>query len=147
MARPDMSEATDTKTLIKQLNLALPLLARDALACAMAAGAMPGIEGVALGRLLGEIAAAELTDVERVAARIASLGGSPSVQLSKIDPPKGAVATLKSLAAMQREANDAVVAAIPADADDAEGEATEHLLEHIVARKRDVIEMLERASR
>jgi hypothetical protein len=48
---------------------------------------------------------------------------------------------------MQREANDAVVAAIPADDDDMEGEATEHLLEHIVARKRDVIELLERAQR
>jgi hypothetical protein len=147
MARPQMSQGTDTKTLIKQLNLALPLLARDALAGAMAAGAMPGIQGVALGRLLGEIAAAELTDVERVAARIVSLGGSPSVELSTIDPPKGAGANIKWLAAMQREANDAVVAAIPADADDAEGEATEHLLEHIVARKRDAIEMLERATR
>jgi hypothetical protein len=142
-----MGEATDTKTLIKQLNLALPLVARDAVACAMGAGAMPGIEGVALARLLGEIAAADLTDVQRLAGRIAALGGSPSVKLSEIDPPKDAGATLKWLAAMQREANDAVVAAIPADADDAEGEATEHLLEHIVARKRDAIEMLERASR
>jgi hypothetical protein len=48
---------------------------------------------------------------------------------------------------MHREALDAVVDAIPAGADDAEGEATEHLLEHIVARKRDVIELLERAQR
>jgi hypothetical protein len=32
------------------------------------------------------------------------------------------------LVEMQRDAADAVVAAIPADADDTEGEATEHLL-------------------
>ena len=67
--------------------------------------------------------------------------------LKKLQPPKKSKALLEWLIAMQREANDAVVAAIPADADDAEGEATEHLLEHVVARKRDVIELLERATR
>ncbi len=145
--RTRMGKSTDTKALTRDLNRALPLLARDAVATAMAAGAMPGIEGVAMARLLGEVAGAELTDVQRLAARIASLGGSASVQPPKVDLPKGADATLKRLAAMQREANDAVVAAIPADADDTEGEATEHLLEHIAARKRDVVEMLERATR
>jgi hypothetical protein len=145
--RAVMGKSTDTKALIRDLNRALPLLVRDAVATAIAAGAMPGIEGVALQRLLGEVASAELTDVERVAARLASLGGSPSTQPGKVDLPKGAGAILKRLAAMQRESNDAVVAAIPADAGDAEGEATEHLLEHIVSRKRDVIEMLERATR
>jgi bacterioferritin (cytochrome b1) len=142
-----MGKATDTKSLIKDLGRALPLLARDAVACAMAAGAMPGIEGVALGPRLRQVAADEVADVERLAARISSLGGAPSAQVGKSDLPKSAAATFKWLAGMQREAIDAVVAAIPADADDAEGEATEHLLEHIVARKRDVIEMLERASR
>jgi hypothetical protein len=82
-----------------------------------------------------------------MAARMASLGGSPSVTLKKLAPPAKAQATLAWLADMQREANDAVVNAIPADADDAEGEATEHLLEHIVSRKRDAIELLERAQR
>jgi bacterioferritin (cytochrome b1) len=142
-----MGTATNTKALVRDLNRALPLLARDALASSIAAGAVPGVDGIALGRQLTEIAAAELADVERMAARIASLGGSPSVQVGKLDLPKSAPATIKRLAALQRESNDAVVAAIPADADDAEGEATEHLLEHIVARKRDVIELLERATR
>ena len=67
--------------------------------------------------------------------------------LKKPDPPPKAKAMLEWLVAMQREGIDAVVRAIPADADDAEGEATEHLLEHIVARKRDAIELLERALR
>ena len=37
--------------------------------------------------------------------------------------------------------------AIPAKADDVEGEATEHLLEHMVAHKRDAVEIFERALR
>ena len=142
-----MGEQTDPKVLSADLAKAVQLLARDAVASAMAAGAMPGTEGVALAERLGEIAAAELADVERIAARIASLGGSTSLTLRKLDPPSKAKATLEWLLTMQREGIDAVVHAIPADADDAEGEATEHLLEHIVARKRDVIELLDRALR
>ena len=142
-----MGEPTDTETLIRDLSKALPLLVRDATAAAVAAGTIPGPEGVALAQRLREIAASELEDLEHLAARIASLGGSPSVTMKKLEPPESAGGTLEWLAAMQREANDAVVGAIPADADDAEGEATEHLLEHIVARKRDVIELLERALR
>ncbi len=142
-----MGEPTDAKTLTTELLNAVQLLARDAVASAMAAGTMPGTDGLTLAARLGEIAAAELADVERVAARIVSLGGSPSVTVKKLDPPQEAGATLEWLVAMQREANDAVVEAIPADADDSEGEATEHLLEHIVARKRGVIELLERALR
>ncbi len=142
-----MGEQTDPKKLSADLMQALNLLVRDAVAMAFAAGTMPGTDGVALSPRLREMAAAELEDVERVAARIVSLGGTPSVTVDKLDPPAEAPATLERLVAMQREANDAVVKAIPADADDAEGEATEHLLEHIVARKRDGIELLERALR
>jgi len=142
-----VGEPTDPKILTKDLMKALQLLARDAVASGLAAGTLPGTDGIALAPRLAEIAADELQDVERVAARIASLGGSPSVTVRKLEPPQKAGAALKWMADMQREANDAVVAAIPADADDAEGEATEHLLEHIVARKRDVIELLDRALR
>ena len=142
-----MGEKTDPNTLTADLTEALQLLARDAVASALAAGTVPGTQGLAIGHRLTEIAAAELADVERVAARIASLGGSPSVTLKKLDPPQEADAALEWLAAMQRESNDAVVAAIPADADDAEGEASEHLLEHVVARKREVVELLDRALR
>jgi hypothetical protein len=142
-----MGEPTDPKVLAADLLTALQLLARDAVASAIAAGTAPGAVGVTLAPWLAETAAAELADVQRVAARILSLGGSPSVTVKKLEPPDERDATLRWLAAMQREANDAVVEAIPADADDAEGEATEHLLEHIVARKREVIELLERAVR
>lgn len=142
-----MGEQTDAKALIADLNKALPLLARDALAAAVAAGTLPGPEGVTLSTHLRQIAGDELRDVERLAARIASLGGSPALKIAQIKQAEKWRATIGLLATMQREALDAVVAAIPADADDAEGEASEHLLEHVVARKRDAIELLERALR
>ncbi len=142
-----MGEKTDTSALIGDLNKALPLLARDAVAAANAAGTIPGPEGVALSGHLRQTAMDEIRDVERLAARVATLGGSAALKFGPIKSTVGWRATVKSLVAMQREALDAVVAAIPADADDAEGEASEHLLEHVIARKRDAIELLERALR
>jgi bacterioferritin (cytochrome b1) len=142
-----MGEQTDTTTLIKNLNAALPLLARDALAAATAAGTLPGPEGLALAGHLRSIAADELRDVEDLAARVAALGGTANVTVAKLQHPKAWRKAAESLLAMQRDALDAVVEAIPAGADDAEGEATEHLLEHVVARKREAIQLLERVLR
>ena len=142
-----MGEKTDASKLSDALNRALPLLARDAVAAAVAAGTMPGPEGVALSAWLRQVAADETRDLERLAARIASLGGTATMKMGPIKTQGTWRAMVKSLVAMQRESLDAVVAAIPADADDAEGEATEHLLEHVVSRKRDAIEVLERALR
>ena len=142
-----MGEKTDASTLANDLNTALPLLARDALAAALAAGTIPGPQGVALEERLRDIAVAETQDLQRLAARIASLGGTAKVTVKPMQPPADWRKTVDWLVGMQREALDAVVEAIPADADDAEGEATEHLLEHMVARKREAIELLERALR
>ena len=142
-----MKTKTDTPQLIKDLNEVLPLLARDAAAAAIAAGTLPGPVGLALASRLREVAADEMRDVEGVSARIASLGGTPVVALDSLERPDKWRAAVEWLVAMQRESLEAVVGAIPADADDMEGEATEHLLEHLIARKRDVIEVLERALR
>lgn len=142
-----MGETTDTRQLIDDLNGALPLLARDALAAAIAAGSLAGPEGVALAEPLRRMAADDVRDLERLAGRISALDGSPAVSVRKLQPAGEWRAALESLVAGQRETLDALVNAIPADADDAEGEASEHLLEHLVARKRDDIELLERALR
>ena len=142
-----MGERTDVAALSDDLANLLPLLARDATAAAVVAGTLPGAEGIALSEFLREVASDELRDLERIAARIASLGGSPTLTGKRLAPPMKFGPAVKGLVAMQRETLDAVVDAIPADADDAEGEASEHLLEHMVSRKRDVIEVLERALR
>lgn len=142
-----MGEKTDVPQLIADLNAALPLQYRCALAFAIAAGTIPGPEGVALQEFLRRAAQDELVHVERVAARVASLGGEPSVSVSKLRAPGKWRPSMTGLIEAQREALEAFVKAIPAKADDAEGEATEHLLEHVIERKRDVLEVLERALR
>ena len=142
-----MGESTDPKVLTDSLNRALPLVARDALACAAAAGSLPGPEGVSLTVPLRDMAAANLRDVERLAARIGSLGGSPALAVDAPSLPKTWNASVKRLLSDGQATLEALVEAIPADADDAEGEATEHLLEHMVARKREDFELLQRTLR
>lgn len=142
-----MGEKTNRAEVVRDLNKALPLQYRSALAFAVAAGTLTGVEGVALAGLLRQAAADELRDVERVAGRISALGGEPVVTVGSLDAPKTTKPMLKALARLQQEAIDAFAAAIPAGADDSEGEATEHLLEHVINRKRDVLELLERALR
>jgi len=133
-----MGEPTNAADVASGLNRALPLQARDAIAASLAAGILPGVEGIALREPLRRMAAAEIADLERL---------SPTVRVQKVELPKTLKPALRALRDMQRETLDALVAAIPADADDAEGEATEHLLEHVIARKRDDLELLERAIR
>ena len=144
---PTMGEPTDVQSTIKNLNRALPLQARDAVAIGIAAGTLPGPAGVALGPALRAIAVDEMRDVEGLAGRIAALGGTPAAGTPDTDLPKTWQAALKRLVEMQQETLESLVEAIPAGADDVEGEATEHLLEHVVSRKRSVVELLERALR
>ena len=142
-----MSDTTDTNALIADLNAALAVQYRCVLAFGVAAGTLPGPEGVALGGHLRAIATDELMDAERLAARVASLGGTPTTDVGAFDVPADWRTGVDALAALQREALEKVVEAIPADADDTEGEATEHLLEHVTERKRNALELLERALR
>jgi len=142
-----MGEQINRAEVARDLNKALPVQYRSALAFAVAAGTLTGPEGVALSERLRGWAADELRDVERVAGRIAALGGEPVITVGRLETPKGTKAALRALAALEQEGIDAFAAAIPAGADDSEGEATEHLLEHVINRKRDVLELLERALR
>jgi bacterioferritin (cytochrome b1) len=142
-----MGERTNKREVIAGLNAALPHQYRCALGFSLVAATVPGPEGVALTDRLRAFAADELLDVERIVARVVSLGGRPSVAVEALKAPTTWKASVTWLADCQRRALDALVEAIPARADDAEGEATEHLLEHVIHRKRDALEILERALR
>ena len=142
-----MGERTNKRQVIAGLNAALPHQYRCAIGFALVAATLPGPEGVALSDRLRTFAADELRDVERIVARVVALGGRPSVAVETLKAPTTWKASLTWLADCQRQAMDTLVEAIPADADDAEGEATEHLLEHVIHRKRNALETLERALR
>ena len=140
-----MGSTTDPAETARALDECLALQARDAVATALAAGMLAGPEGIALREPLRRMAEDELHDVERLSARIVSLGGKPRVEFEALALPKAWKSGLRALVDFHRKTLETLVEAIPADADDVEGEATEHLLEHVIARKRDDVELLERA--
>lgn len=142
-----MGEKTDPQKLIAGLNAALPFQYRSALVLAIAAGTLPGPAGIALSPELRRFAEHSLGDVERLAARINSLGGVPTTDVAPLATAREWRASVKSIIEFEYQALEALVEAIPAKADDPEGEATEHLLEHMVSQKRDAVELLERALR
>ena len=142
-----MGEKTDPQKLIGDLNTALPLQYRSALSLAIAAGTVGGPAGIALSGQLRGFAEHNIGDVERLAARITSLGGVPTTEIAPLRISSDWCESLQTLIDFEYEALDALVEAIPAKADDAEGEATEHLLEHMVTHKRDAVELLERTLR
>lgn len=141
-----MPEPTlDPGTTIEGLNAALPLQARSAVLLAIASGALTGPAGTALSPRLAEMAADELADLGRLAAKVVALGGEPAVEVAPMHWPSNTPAALEWLVTSEREAIDALVRAIPDDADDAPGEALEHLLEHAIERKSEHVELIERA--
>lgn len=142
-----MGEKTDPEKLVADLNAALPLQYRSTLALAIAAGTIPGPAGVALAPELRRFAEHSIGDVERLASRVTSLGGVPTTAVAPLEASSDWRESLRSIVAWEYEALDALVKAIPAKASDPEGEATEHLLEHMVTHKRDAVELLERALR
>lgn len=142
-----MGEKTDPQKLIADLNTALPLQYRSALLLAIAAGTVGGPAGIALSGELRRFAEHNVGDVERLAARITSLGGVPTTEIAPLRTSSDWRESVQLLIDFEYEALDALVEAIPAKADDAEGEATEHLLEHMVTHKRDAVELLERTLR
>ena len=142
-----MGEKTDPQKLVRDLNAALPLQYRSTLALAIAAGTVPGPAGVALAHELRRFAEHNLGDVDRIAARITSFGGVPTTDVAPLRTSSDWREALQAIVDFEYEALAALVEAIPAKANDAEGEATEHLLEHMVLHKRDAVEVLERALR
>src|SRR5688572_4750854 len=116
-----MGTTTDAAATARALEQCLGLQARDAVASALAAGTLP--------EPLRRMAENDIHEAERLAGRIVSLGGKPRAEMEAVTLPKAWKAGLRAVVDFQRQTLEALVEAIPADADDVEGEATEHLLE------------------
>lgn len=141
----DPNEPLDRKAAIAALNKALRLQYRSGLAYSLVAGSLTGFAHVALGPQLYSFAAAELEDARRLVEKIVALGGEPTTTVAKLEFHSGTKAAFKWLLDIEHEAIDAVAATIDTTGGDAESEALEHRLEHMIMRKQEQVEALERA--
>jgi bacterioferritin (cytochrome b1) len=137
----------DVDAALEQLNEALSLQYRSVLGYTVAAGSVTGFEYQGLSNLLWCFAEAELEDARRIVEKIVALGGEPTTEVAGVEhrsSPEGAVAWLIDC---ERHALEAFQDVIPATGHTAESEALEHRLEHLIMRKQEQVDALERARR
>lgn len=141
---PD-EEKLDEKEAVKRLNVALELQYRSALQHSIVASSLTGIEAQALGSKLTEFGDSELADARRLIEKIVSFGGKPTTKVAELNFEKGAKSAIRSLVKGEEAAVEALQEAIEPTGREGRSEALEHLLEHLILRKQQQVDFLNRA--
>lgn len=142
---PD-DDKMDVEAVIRLLNEALPLQMRSAALFTWAAGAATGVEFQAVGKTFEEFGHLELDDARRVIEKIVGLGGDATTKVAPFEPVPSASGVDKIIE-YENEALAALHKIIPETGQEPRSEAMEHLLEHILMRKQEQVDFLERVRR
>ena len=137
-------ESMDVSKVVELLNAAVPLQFRSAAVYTWVAGSMTGIEFQALGQKFEDFGRLELDDARRLIEKMVALGGAPKAGVRAFDAIPSSKAGIKKLIDYENETLDALHAVIPHTGQEARSEALEHLLEHIIMRKQEQVDFLER---
>lgn len=142
--KPDPMEVDQV---LESLNRALILQLRSPLQFTVASASLFGLEMQSVAEKLWLFARAELADTRLLVEKISALGGEPVTQIGAVEwraEPHDAVDALI-------EHEDSTIAAlhavIPHTGQEPRSEALEHLLEHIIMRKQNQADWLQRARR
>jgi bacterioferritin (cytochrome b1) len=131
----------------KLLNVVIPLQLRSASLYTWAAGAATGIEFQTLSKEFENFGRLELDDARRLIEKLVALGGDPVTEVASFDVIEPTKAGVEKVIEYENEALDALHAVIPETGQEARSEALEHLLEHVIMRKAEQIDFLERVRR
>ncbi len=145
MGTGEDKEPLDVETVVERLNEALPLQFRSAVAYTVAAGAVTGFTYTPLGPQLWTFAAAELEDARRLVEKVVALGGAPSARVAEVVHHPEPAETIAWLIEVETEVVEKLQDVIPATGQTGPSEALEHRLEHLIMRKQEQIDTLERA--
>ena len=137
----------DVESALERLGTALPLQLRSAAAYTVGAGAVTGFQYLGLSELLWRFAQQELEHVRRLTEKVVTLGGRPPSAVPEFALPDEPDAAIERLIEFEREALESLQDVIPATGHTGESEALEHRLEHIIMRKQEQVDTLERARR
>ena len=128
----------------KLLNEAIPLQLRSAALYTWAAGATTGVEFQALSDEFEVFGRLELDDGRRLIEKLVALGGDAPTTVESFEPIPPTRAGIERLIAYENEALAAIHKIIPESGQEPRSEALEHLLEHIIMRKQEQVDFLER---
>lgn len=145
---PDQEkDPLDVDAAVERLNHALALQYRSVLGYTVAAGSVTGFEHQGMADLLWRFAQAELEDARRIVEKITTLGGEPTVAPAAIERHRSPEDMVEWLVTVEREALEAFQDVIPTTGHTADSEALEHRLEHLIMRKQEQVDTLQRARR
>ena len=138
----DDDDRMDDEAVRRTLGEALSLQARSLLEMTLLAGALRGMAGVGAKSQLRDFVQHELTDTYRLTEKLASVGGTPRVDVAEVFPPSDPDEALEQLLEHEREVIAALHAVIPHSGQEPRSEALEHLLEHVIMRKQQQVDLL-----
>jgi bacterioferritin (cytochrome b1) len=140
-------EKLDVGEAIEKLQRALRLQYRSALQYMIASGSMVGYAYSHFGHSLWEFAQSDLADARRLVEKITTLGGEPTTDIAPLRWSADPTDLIGGLIECETEAAEALQASIAPTGREARSEAIEHRLEHMIMRKQEQIDLLERARR
>jgi bacterioferritin len=144
---PEEKDPLDVEAAVQRLNSALRLQYRSVLGYTVAAGSVTGFEHQGMADLLWRFAEAELEDGRRIVEKIVTLGGEPTVEVAPVERHGSPDGMVQWLIEVERETLEAFQDVIPTTGHTADSEALEHRLEHLIMRKQEQVDTLERARR
>ena len=140
-------EKMNVKKVIQLINRALPLQMRSVALFTWAAGSVTGFEMQAVGQKLESFGRLELDDARRLIEKVVALGGDPTANVKAFEAFSLTKTGMKKMIDHETETTEALRKVIPETGQEARSEALEHLLEHIIMRKQEQIDFLERVRR
>jgi bacterioferritin (cytochrome b1) len=141
----DQEETLDKKGAIELLNAALVQQYRSALQYSVVASSLRGMEVQALGEKLKGFGDEELSGVRLLIEKIVSFGGRPTLEVGELRFHEDAEDAIGWLVSCEEKVVDSLQEAIEPTGREAQSEALEHLLEHLIMRKQHQIDYLKRA--
>jgi bacterioferritin (cytochrome b1) len=138
-------ETLDEGQAIERLNAALRLQLRSALQYSLTASSLVGFEAQAIGDVLTGYGDEELADARRLISKVVALGGTPTTEVAELRVESELRDAIRWLVECEQEAVEALQGAIEPTGREGRSEALEHLLEHLILRKQEQIDRLERA--
>jgi bacterioferritin (cytochrome b1) len=141
---PAEQERLDAEEAIARLQAALRLQYRSALAYTLAAGSVVGFAYQHLGESLWGFATLDLADARRLVEKITTLGAEPTTEIAPLRFSASPTQLIDLLIEAEQEATEALQDCIAPTGREARSEALEHRMEHMIMRKQEQIDLLER---
>jgi bacterioferritin (cytochrome b1) len=142
----DQEERLNEKLAVERLNAALESQYRSALQYSVVAASLLGLQAPGLGAQLTQFGDEELDGVRQLVEKIVSLGGEPTTKVAALRFHGEADDALAWLIECEQEVVDTLQEAIEPTGREGRSEALEHLLEHLIMRKQQQVDLLRRAA-